>query len=58
MRCDLKLLGGHECIRELLSTTGSKITAVFAYSDLLATSVLRAARELGPPVPKDLALVG
>lgn len=58
VRCDLKFLGGHECIRQLLSTSRSKITAVFAYSDMLAISVLRAARELGLHIPRDLALVG
>jgi DNA-binding LacI/PurR family transcriptional regulator len=43
--------------RELLSADRPP-TAVFATSDTLAAGVLRAARELGLSVPRDLAVVG
>jgi LacI family transcriptional regulator len=42
---------------ELLSTR-SRPTAVFAYSDLLAGGVLKAARELGMRVPGDVEVIG
>ena len=44
VRCDLKSESGYTCIRELLMARQLKITAVFAYSDMLAISVLKAAR--------------
>ena len=43
--------------RELLER-GDRPTAIFAHDDLLASGVLRAARELGIGVPGDLAVVG
>ncbi len=58
VRCDLKFESGDGCIRDLLASADPKVTAVFAYSDMLAISVLKAARELGLRVPEELALVG
>ena len=58
LRCDLKFGGGDDCMRGALVSVTPKITAVVAYSDMLAIGVLKAARELGLRVPDDLALVG
>jgi LacI family transcriptional regulator len=58
VRCDLRFESGDGCIRSVLLAARPKVTAVFAYSDMLAISVLKAARELQMQVPEDLALVG
>lgn len=49
--------GGYRIGRELL-TLPDRPTAVFAGSDMAALGVLRAARELGLEVPRDLSVVG
>jgi LacI family transcriptional regulator len=49
--------GGYQAARELL-TTGERPTAIFASNDLMGIGALRAAAELGIPVPKDLSVIG
>jgi len=49
--------GGRQCAHRLLSSS-SRPTAVFAYNDLQAIGVMRAARERGLSIPRDLAVVG
>lgn len=44
--------------RALLADAGERPTAIIAQSDLLAAGVIRAAEELGIPVPGDLSVVG
>lgn len=49
--------GGLACARQLLACR-PRPTAIFAYNDLQALGVLRAARELRLRVPEELAVVG
>jgi LacI family transcriptional regulator len=49
--------GGYEAARALLNLPG-RPSAIFAFSDSMATGVLRAARELGLGVPRDLSVIG
>lgn len=49
--------GGYRAARELL-TTGERPTAIFASNDLMGIVALRAAAELGIPVPKALSVIG
>ena len=58
MRCDLKLEGGYLCALNALEHLNPKPTAIFAYSDLLATGVLKALRGKGIRVPEDIAIAG
>ena len=51
------MINGREATRQLL-TQHPKITALFAYNDLLAIGALRACSELGRRVPDDCAIVG
>jgi LacI family transcriptional regulator len=48
---------GLESTRQLL-TQYPRITAIFAYNDLLAVGAIQACRELGRRVPDDCAIVG
>lgn len=48
--------GGYERARQLLET--GDVTAIFASNDLIAIGALRAAAELGRPVPGTLSIVG
>jgi len=57
IRCDLRLEGGCDATWAAL-TAPSRPTAIFAYSDLLAVGVLKAAHEVGLRIPQDVALVG
>ncbi len=57
-QCDLKLEGGYKCALEALEHLTPKPTAIFAYSDLLATGVLKALKEKGIRVPEDIAIAG
>lgn len=57
LRCNLRLEGGYEAALAALAAP-TRPTAIFAYSDLLAIGVLKAARELGLQIPQDVALVG
>jgi LacI family transcriptional regulator len=57
VHCGFRLQDGYEAGRELLSRP-NRPTAVFAVNDLVAIGVLRAARELGLAVPRDLSVVG
>jgi len=57
VRCGFRLQDGYEAGRDLLSRP-NRPTAVFAVNDLVAIGVLRAARELGLAVPRDLSVVG
>jgi DNA-binding LacI/PurR family transcriptional regulator len=54
---DFYVDGGYEHGKELL-TLPQRPTAIFAGSDMQALGVLRAARELGLDVPRDLSVVG
>jgi LacI family transcriptional regulator len=49
---------GHDAALELLAGAPARPTAIFASSDGAAVGVLRAARELGLEVPRDLSVVG
>lgn len=49
--------GGYRATRELL-TTGEAPTAIFASNDLMGIGALRAAAELGIPVPSALSVIG
>lgn len=48
---------GYQMARDLLREC-PEVTAIFAIADVLAIGALRAARELGREVPRDLSLVG
>ncbi|NED99532.1 LacI family DNA-binding transcriptional regulator [Phytoactinopolyspora halotolerans] len=54
---DFYVAGGYEHGKDLLSRP-DRPTAIFAGSDMQALGVLRAARELGLDVPRDLSVVG
>ncbi len=54
---DFYVEGGYQHGKELL-TRPDRPTAIFAGSDMQALGVLRAARELGLDVPRDLSVVG
>lgn len=54
---DFYVAGGYEYGMRLL-TLPERPTAIFAGSDMQALGVLRAARELGLQVPRDLSVVG
>lgn len=54
---DFSVEGGYRCARDLLALR-DRPTAIFAGSDMQALGVLRAARELGWDVPRDLSVVG
>jgi LacI family transcriptional regulator len=56
-RCGFHLKDGYEAGRHLLSMH-PRPTAVFALNDLLAIGVMRAARDLGLEVPRDVSVVG
>ncbi|MHA6911033.1 LacI family DNA-binding transcriptional regulator [Ralstonia pseudosolanacearum] len=49
--------GGYRAARELL-TSGETPTAIFASNDLMGIGTLRAAAELGIPVPEALSVIG
>lgn len=49
--------GGYRAARQLL-TEGEMPTAIFASNDLMGIGALRAAAELGIPVPKALSIIG
>ena len=53
----LTLEGGYQATSRLLQSYPG-LTAIFAYSDLLAIGALKAIREAGRRIPDDLALVG
>jgi LacI family transcriptional regulator len=48
---------GYEAARQLL-TQHPRVTAIFAYNDLLALGAVRACKDLGRQVPADCAIVG
>ncbi len=52
------LQGGYVLIHEVLARSGSRPTAVFCLSDLMAIGALRALYEAGIRVPDDMAVVG
>jgi len=56
-RCVPDTEGGYAAAAALLNQC-PQVTAVFAYNDLTATGVLRAAADLGRRVPQDLAIIG
>ena len=58
VKCDLKMEGGYKCTLHALDRLTSKPTAIFAYSDLLATGVFRALKERGMRIPGDMAVAG
>lgn len=48
---------GYNCAKELL-TMKDRPTAIFAFNDLMAAGVIKAARELKISVPKELSIIG
>ena len=54
---DFYIAGGYEHAMELLARP-DRPTSIFAGADMQAVGVLRAARELGLSVPRDLSVVG
>ncbi len=58
LHTNLKLDDGYQKILTQFPLFSPAPTAIFAYSDLLAFSVLKAMRELGIAVPGQVALVG
>lgn len=54
---DFTVEGGYEGMRALLARS-PRPTAVFAANDLMAIGALKAVREAGLRVPKDIAIVG
>lgn len=53
----LDMDGGYGAALQLIRS-GTRPTAIFTYSDLMAVGVLKALRELGLRVPRDVSLVG
>ena len=53
----LTFQGGYEKAKEILKRS-KKLTALFCVNDEMAAGVLRAAREVGRQVPKDMSVVG
>ncbi|WP_342431795.1 LacI family DNA-binding transcriptional regulator [Neobacillus sp. FSL H8-0543] len=53
---DFQMEGGYLAARELLAK--QKVTAVFAFNDLMAFGVYQAAAEMGISIPDDLSVVG
>ena len=53
---DFRAAAGYDLTRALIAR--GDVTAVFASNDLLAIGALRAAAELGRPVPKALSVIG
>jgi LacI family transcriptional regulator len=51
------LQGGYAATRELLQTDPT-LTAIFAYNDLMAVGAIRACRDMGYSVPKEIAIMG
>ena len=49
---------GYRAALELLRVPGRRPTAIFAFSDLVAIGVYKAAQELGLRIPRDLSVVG
>jgi LacI family transcriptional regulator len=56
-RGDPGVIGGERAMEELLRRA-PKVTAVFAYNDLMAIGALRAIRAAGRRVPDDVSVVG
>ena len=53
---DYTMEGGYEVAKVLLES--NKLTAVFAFNDLMAFGVYQAAEEIGLKIPEDLSVVG
>jgi LacI family transcriptional regulator len=58
LQCDLKLMGGYMCAAQAIEHILPSPTAIFAYSDLIATGVLKALNEKGIKVPDRMAVAG
>lgn len=57
--CEPSCAGAMSAAKELLArSVGSRPTAIMAVNDLLAIGVIRAARDLGMGVPRDLSVMG
>jgi LacI family transcriptional regulator len=54
---NLKINGGYEVMKNLLESADIP-NGVFAYSDLIAIGAMRAIREKGLHIPRDIAVVG
>lgn len=57
MMCDRDIRSATEAASELLSRP-ARPTAVFAFNDVLAAGVMKAARRLGLEIPQELSVVG
>lgn len=55
---DFGVVSGYRAAQRLLGPQGSQPTAVFACNDLMAMGVLRAAAQLGVPVPDRCSVIG
>jgi len=57
MKGDWTASSGNRAIKDLLNK-GERFTAVFAYNDRMAVGAIRALREAGFDVPKDVSVIG
>jgi LacI family transcriptional regulator len=55
--CDSTMQSGYYVTKDLLQS-GEKISAIFAYNDLVALGAYRAIKEAGLRIPTDLSIVG
>jgi LacI family transcriptional regulator len=58
VRCDHTSPGAYQAAIQLLKDNPKRPTAIIAMNDLAAIATMRAAAELGIPIPKELSLVG
>ncbi|XHR31112.1 MAG: LacI family DNA-binding transcriptional regulator [Chthoniobacteraceae bacterium] len=57
VHCGVRIRDGYNAAKALLAAK-ERPTAIFALNDILATGVMRAAKDLGLRIPEDLSVVG